>query len=334
MEFFKFFLSDANKSLASSMMIKIRVHTFIFCSDSDQPLATPTLPLSRSDAPFLWPFTFPCSHPSASLHLPAAQVALFWGVLASFLRSPAGCLISVLFSEKLQPEGDASSCRPVTVLFALGTYSVPPELCLVGICKLRGSWPADQRAPWVSGARSVCKRLSTRPGQQEQALPARSRGRAGHAACGRAAAARGRHCAVWGAAVLPPDLPGLPASSLSSGLVFSRGGLLDTGPWLHLPPPECWRNIACEGCRQPFCLWLSVDTGTREAGLEVAGLTARWPCQESRRGGPRSLERRAPCGAALTLQGLAWGLLGPHLVSVPAPPPTSPPDASALPAPL
>lgn len=139
-------MSDANKSLASSMMIKIRVHTFIFCSDSDQPLAIPTLPLSRSDAPFLWPFTFPCSHPSARQHLPAAQVALFWGVLASFLRSPAGCLISVLFSEKLQPEGDAFSCRPVTVLFALGTYSVPPELCLVGICKLRGSWPADQRA--------------------------------------------------------------------------------------------------------------------------------------------------------------------------------------------
>ena len=316
------------------MMIKVRAHTLIFCSDSDQPPAMPTLPLSRSDAPASGPFTFPCSHPSARQHLPAAQVALFRGVLTSFLRSPAGCLVSVLFSEKLQPEGDVFSCRPVTVLFALGTYSVPPELCLVGICKLRGSWPANQRAPWVPGARSVGRRLRTRPGRQEQALPAQSRGGAGHAECGRAAAARVWHCAVWGAAVSPLDLPGLPASSLSGGLVFSRGGLLDTGPWLHLPPPECWRNIAREGCRQPFCLWLSVDTGTGETGLEVAGLTARWPCQESWHGGPRSLERRAPCRAVLTLQGLAWGLLGPHLVSVPAPPPTSPPDASTLPAPL
>lgn len=104
------------------------------------------------------PFTLPCSHPSARRHLPLEPVCRcrlprrpFRGVLASFPRSPAAAL-SVSFSEKLQPEGGAFSCRPVTALFALGTYSVPPELCRVGICKLRGSWPANQRAPWVPGA--------------------------------------------------------------------------------------------------------------------------------------------------------------------------------------
>lgn len=71
-----------------------------------------------------------------------------------------------------------------------------------------------------------------------------------------------------------------------------------------------------------------MDTGTREAGLEVAGLTARWPCQGNRHGGQRSLERRAPCGAALTLQGLpgacgdpTWSLSlhlhPPHLLTRP-----------------
>lgn len=155
------------------------------------------------------------------MQLPAAQVVLFWGVLTSFPRSPAGCLVSVLFSEKLQPEGDAFSCRPVTVLFALGTCSVPPGC-----------------AEWAS-ASSVGAGLLTsmHPGSlgHVQSADGSVRGQGDRSRLSLLGAGAGR--------LLPEDStarfggqPSFPGTCRGSSLkserwaVFSRGGLLDTGP--------------------------------------------------------------------------------------------------------
>ena len=180
----------------------------------------------------------------------------------------------------------------------------------MGVCKLRGSWPANQHAPAVPGAAlSLQTVLSTRPGWQEQALPARSRGGAGSVwsgSCCPRTALRG----LGGAVVLSPDLQGRPASNLRSVLMFSRGGLLDSGPWLPLPPPRCSRK-------------------KQTAVLSVAQ-RGHWQKRSRARGGLTDCPLAVPgeqawrtvlAGGACTLPGNAHpagsgpGLAGPHLVS-------------------
>lgn len=193
------------------------------------------MPLSRFD-PLLPLAASPCSHPGTcrpSLCATAGcPVVLLRGVLASFPQSPVPLPhLCPGLREAPAWRGGRFPCCPVTSCLPW----VPPQCCLscaewasvssVGAGLLTGV----PRGPWSGVESADCAQYEARAAGAGS--PSSEQGRSRQCVAGQLLP---EDSTAWfgGAAVLPLDLQGLPASSLRSGLVFSRGGLLDSGPWL------------------------------------------------------------------------------------------------------
>lgn len=131
MEFFKCFLSDANKSLASLMM-KVRAHTCIFCSDSGQAphphvALVPIWPPPTSGRFTLFSPRHLPPEPVCRCRLPGGPAS---GGPCLVPPEPCPAALSLSWSQRSSRlEGRPFSLLPCHFLSALGAASVLPELC-------------------------------------------------------------------------------------------------------------------------------------------------------------------------------------------------------------